>query len=210
MRQRLLYALAVVSLLGVLAPPVLAESSPPPSLTGESFFGPGTRDPNPPGSSFSYYGTCDPAGYSSFAFATSGVTEGPYPGTFRETASVTIGPQGDNPGYTTFGAITAFSGSFSIASGSTTITGTKSLSQNAPTQATYDTHWGYCIPGDPPYFLARTDYLDYVATIKVRGGKFSTAGTTTVAASSQPSTGGYFSEYPFSTTSPPHRAIGKP
>jgi len=74
-------------------------------------------------------GTCQPVG-TTFAFRASGVATGPYPGTFTETGSVTIGPP-DVAGLFLSAHVVAFESSFRIEAtfdGSPVeITGTKRL-----------------------------------------------------------------------------------
>jgi hypothetical protein len=66
---------------------------------------------------------CNPGGISTFDVAASGTAYGPYPGTFEETATVTIGPSGE---------LQSFDAAFTIHSGATTITGTKRLYPDDP------------------------------------------------------------------------------
>jgi hypothetical protein len=81
-----------------------------------------------------------------------GVT-GPYPGTFTETAAWTLDPD-------------AFNATFTITSGTTTITGSKSGS-NFNIGCGVPTTWGASIP--------------YTATIHTPGGDFHDEGTATVS-----------------------------
>jgi hypothetical protein len=71
-------------------------------------------------------GVCNPLGESSYTFEITGPATGPYPGSFTETGSVTIGPQIEPipgaPGQYR-GPITAFESSFALPG----VTGTKSL-----------------------------------------------------------------------------------
>jgi hypothetical protein len=61
--------------------------------------------------------TCTSGNNFGVDYESSGTATGPYPGTFSESGTVTV----------TNGQVTAFSASFTIHSGTTTITGTKSL-----------------------------------------------------------------------------------
>jgi hypothetical protein len=74
--------------------------------------------------------TCDPQGTSTTVIDTSGsfigVATGPYPGTFTEGGTVTIGPQ-NIPGAPNTGLVQTADFQFTIISGATVITGTKHL-----------------------------------------------------------------------------------
>jgi hypothetical protein len=69
-----------------------------------------------------------PSGISALTFMVTGNAVGPYRGTFTESGSFTLGPAVTQPD----GAIVlpplAFEATFAIVSGTTTITGEKSLS----------------------------------------------------------------------------------
>lgn len=73
---------------------------------------------------FTVTGICDPTS-SSFTFSASGAARGPYPGTFGESGSFTLGPIDATTGHY---PLTSFSAIFTITSGSTTVSGTKSAS----------------------------------------------------------------------------------
>ena len=77
-----------------------------------------TTELGTPGSS-TVTGTCNPLGTSTFAFTVTGVATGPYPGTFTESGTVTIGPLAPTA--------TSFESTFTINSVSGTVTGSKSL-----------------------------------------------------------------------------------
>jgi hypothetical protein len=100
----LLFALVLL----VVPATSLAATTPP---TGEVLNGDSTG-PGP----FSSAITCQGPTTGTLQFTISGMAVGPYPGTFTESGTVQI----------TNGAVTAFSASFTITSGTTTITGTKS------------------------------------------------------------------------------------
>jgi hypothetical protein len=78
---------AVLSIGGLLA--VAAACAPPAptyfSLSGEHLVA------TPPATITS--GTCNPAGVSTFAVTSTGTASGPYPGTYVETITATLGPQ---------------------------------------------------------------------------------------------------------------------
>jgi hypothetical protein len=114
--------LAVLALLSTLAtgPAAAADgsgssSSEPAPLTGEVLI---TSDPGlEPGTS-EVTGTCNqPFGGSEFSFVVTGPAIGPYPGTFREVGSFTLGP----PGF----PITSFEAEFWITSPEGTVHGFK-------------------------------------------------------------------------------------
>jgi hypothetical protein len=77
---------------------------------------------------------CDPSGNSTIYFSAAGTANGPYPGTFTETGTITLGPQNlaavppDASGTGLSGTVLTFETQFEIRSGATTITGTSTLS----------------------------------------------------------------------------------
>jgi mannan endo-1,4-beta-mannosidase len=79
---------------------------------------------------------CDPTGVSTVNFTVSGPVTGPYPGTLTGSGSFTIGPQTEagyfNNNGRNVGPITSFSETYTIQSGSTTITGSGSLINPPP------------------------------------------------------------------------------
>ncbi len=106
-------------------------ATPPPTLTGEQF-----SDPAP-----NITGTCNPDGTSTVYFDASGTATGPYTGTFTETGTATIGPQAftDPPINSSFtGPVVTFDAIFTITSGTTQITGTKTLALVNGSQAIGD------------------------------------------------------------------------
>ena len=108
-------ALTVLGLVGALAVPSLAQAAP---LAGEVLAAPTAATITG--------GTCDPTATSTFTFTVSGVATGPYPGTFTESGSVTIGPQTVElfPGQFA-GPVLDFQASFQIVGPLGTVTGTK-------------------------------------------------------------------------------------
>ncbi len=116
----LLAAMFLVASSLILTQPVSAEI--PATLAGELL----VADPIQ-----QVMATCDPAGTSTISFAASGIATGPYPGTFQESGTITIGPQLE-PGANglpefSYGPIISVQTSFEILSGDTRITGTKSF-----------------------------------------------------------------------------------
>lgn len=107
----------------VLGVPAAAAQVPPPTLNLESFVaGPGA------GSIAVTSATCNPAGNSSFSYKVSGPASTPYPGTFTETGTVTMGPQNiPNGSSNPNGLLTGWTASFTITSPTGSVTGTKTL-----------------------------------------------------------------------------------
>jgi hypothetical protein len=117
--HRALVALALASVGALVAGPTAAAQAPAATMTGEflSSVFPAAAD-----------GNCDREGTSTYAFEVSGVAAGPYPGTFTETGSFTIGPHDVEffPGQ--FGGrLTAFQAAFTIVGPAGTVRGTKTL-----------------------------------------------------------------------------------
>jgi hypothetical protein len=108
--------LGAVVAAAVLAAP--ASAAVPSTLSGEIF----SNNPGE-GSSSITAASCDPSGNSTFSFEASGPAIGPYPGTFTETGTVTLGPQ--TPGL--FTAVQSLTASFTISSAAGDVTGTKSV-----------------------------------------------------------------------------------
>jgi hypothetical protein len=95
-------------------------------LTGENLL---ASELGTPGTS-TVSGTCDPFGNSTFTFTVTGEAFGPYPGTFSESGTITLGPFGIGPSF----AATSFESTFTISSPAGTVTGSKSLTAlGAPT-----------------------------------------------------------------------------
>jgi hypothetical protein len=95
-------------------------------LTGENLL---ASELGTPGTS-TVSGTCNPFGTSTFNFTVTGEAFGPYPGTFTESGTITLGPFGIGPSL----AATSFESTFTINSPAGTVTGTKTLTAlGAPT-----------------------------------------------------------------------------
>jgi hypothetical protein len=118
MLRQLVFLSFVLALAGVAAftaPPArAANDAAAPSLTGEMF---STNNYFFQGGVFN----CNPSGNTTFTLVVNGAATGPYPGTFSETATVTIGPQ--PPGQV--GPVTQFDASFTVDSPAGTVSGTK-------------------------------------------------------------------------------------
>lgn len=121
MRWRLCIAAACAAALGIVA----AAHAAGPSLEGE--------DLTAPSATFTSTYSCNTAGTSTVSWTAQGVATGPYPGTFTASGTLTIGPQtlpGNIPG-TGAGPIGSFEETFTIQSGTTMITGSKTLNPDA-------------------------------------------------------------------------------
>ncbi|HEY4884036.1 MAG TPA: hypothetical protein VII08_10370 [Myxococcales bacterium] len=117
MKRSNLVVIALAIAVAVLIAPAARGQVPPLTLTGEHFVGVPdvTTD-------------CHPDATSTVTFTVSGVATGPYPGTFTETGTATIGPQTLSPGGgQSIGTLLTFDGVFTIQSGTETVTGTKTL-----------------------------------------------------------------------------------
>jgi hypothetical protein len=94
----------------------------PPTLSGEHLVGVPQVTTN-----------CNPDATSTVTFSASGTAAGPYPGTFTEVGSATIGPQTVSPGGgQSIGPLLSFDAVFTIQSPVGTVTGTKTLTIPIP------------------------------------------------------------------------------
>jgi hypothetical protein len=89
---------------------------------------------------FTASANCDTTHDSTVSWSATGVASGPYPGTFTLHGTLAVGPQtlpgrppGPNREGTFAGPVTSFTETFTITSGTTTITGTKTLDPQAST-----------------------------------------------------------------------------
>jgi hypothetical protein len=165
MRMLFLGVVAALSLAGAgqaqTAPSLLGEF-----LSGNTIFG-----------TFSATVNCDPAGTTVTASA-SGVAIGPYPGTFDENVTLTLGPQ-DSAGIS---IVENAQADFRIYSGDTVIIGTKQLAVGGQSSAICETR------EEPPgQCSARTTtfgagaVVDYQATITTPTETVSETGTASLA-----------------------------
>ncbi len=92
-------------------------------LTGEVLI---TSSAGDPGTSTAS-GTCNPLGTSTFTFEVTGVAIGPYPGTFVERGTFTLGPAGF--------PLQSFDATFTITSPAGLVTGAKTLEGVVPTHS---------------------------------------------------------------------------
>lgn len=189
--RRLLPASALLACAIVLSlPTISAQIVPPPTLTGETLnagFGSQT---------FSTSSSCDPSNTSTFSYQTSGTATGPYPGTFIETGTVTIGPQVFPSGQSApSGPVTSWTASFTITTPTGEIvTGTKTLTLPPPGGGPPVT--GICTNGSATFGAEQAantagsaQSLAYTATISVPGGdQFRDTGTSQASVSVTPAT----------------------
>ena len=188
--------LAVAGLLlglTLLSAPAVGAQTAPPTLTGEVLTSSGPT-------TFTTSATCDPSGTSTFSYQTSGVATGPYPGTYTETGTVTLGPQPIQPGVFSApgGIVTAWTANFTITSAAGNVTGTKELLP-PPTGFSPDV-LGICengsrgiagFPNFPPQQAANSYFsnqrLGYTATITLAGGsQYRDSGTSGASLNSTP------------------------
>jgi hypothetical protein len=142
-----------------------ASAAVPATLSGEIF----SNNPGE-GSSSITSASCDPSGTSTFSFEASGPAVGPYPGTFTETGTVTLGPQ--TPGLGT--AIQTLTASYTITSAAGDVTGTKSFTGPSDPIASQA---GSCLDADATLGTIRSANLDsagvtYDARIETADGTF--------------------------------------
>lgn len=112
-------------------PGVTLAADPPPTLTGEFLSAFPTAIPT---STVDIVATCDPAGTSTIAWSVSGTAFGPYPGTFVETGTATVGPQ-TAPAYVNgiqLGYLVTVEAFFAIDSPTGQVIGSKRLTGSGP------------------------------------------------------------------------------
>lgn len=111
----------VVAGLALFASTAQAQVAPP-TLTGEELTATGAAGPV-------ITTQCNPDDISTVTFSTSGVVNGgPYPGTFTEVGTATIGPQTLSPGGgQSIGTLLSYDAVFTIQSAAGDVTGTKAL-----------------------------------------------------------------------------------
>lgn len=123
--QRLLPIIGAVAFALWNTLPASAQALPP-TLTGEHL----TAMPT-------ITTSCNPSGTSTVTFSAAGVAAGPYPGTFTEVGTATIGPQTLSPGGgQSIGTLLTFDAVFTIHSAVGDVTGTKTLAFPATNPAT--------------------------------------------------------------------------
>jgi hypothetical protein len=132
--------------------------------------------------------SCNPAGTSSFSYESTGIAAGPYPGTYVERGTVTIGPQ-IFPGSPDTGIVTDWTASYTITSATGNVTGTKTLTPPLP--GSIGTDAGSCTSGPVLQRSAATGLanqpLAYTATITTATGEqFSDHGLSNASVNSFP------------------------
>lgn len=144
-------ALLVTSIVLLAAGPAGAQS---PTLAGETLYSPFSAP--------QWEVQCNPDGNSTLKVTTSGTAAGPYPGTFEATMTIVIGP---HPALSLDqrGVVTSWEESFTIYSGTTTVTGTKRLSTNSSISPNY----GVCFAG-PTYEHPALIPSGYLPTVQGR------------------------------------------
>ncbi|HEX8116417.1 MAG TPA: hypothetical protein VF521_04040, partial [Pyrinomonadaceae bacterium] len=147
-------------------------------------------------SAFSVTGvTCVPNGVSSFNYTSQGLATGPYPGTYSESGTVTF--QNNLTGSSR--PVLSFSAAYTVNSGTTVITGTKTLS--TPTALT-PANSGVC--QSLPNGSLTTDSVSvnfaaaYTANVQTPSGSFTDEGTSRVFGDSRRA---YFTADPSNTFS---------
>src|SRR5437667_10551392 len=119
MRPSIRFGLVVASMLALLGAPGASADTLPPTLTGEFFID----------TPVSITATCNPGATSTMSFSANGIASGPYPGTFTETGTVTIGgtPTGGFVAGIPFYQVTLVDAVFTISSPVGQVTGTTQL-----------------------------------------------------------------------------------
>lgn len=153
LRRVLAPAAGALVLLASLSTTVSATPPPKPSLAGEFFTG-------VPTVTF----TCDPMNTSTIDFSVTGTATGPYPGTFTETGTATLGPQGiwkDPTNPNAPGDVTSFSANFAIqGANGLKVVGSKQL--EPPT--TLAGNLGFCDTFGIQSFGAQSSYTAVIAS----------------------------------------------
>jgi hypothetical protein len=128
MTARFRIGVAIVGLVSALvaAQAAWSQGPPPVPLSTETLI---TSEAGDPGTS-TVTGTCNPLGASTFTFQVTGVAVGPYPGTFVEEGTFTLGPFAvPGAGF----ALESFDANFTITSSAGSVIGTKTLTGIAST-----------------------------------------------------------------------------
>ena len=161
--------MAVLLTLLLTALSAAAQTSTPPLLTGEIF----TISP------LTVTANCNPAGTSTVSYTVSGTATGPYPGSYSENGTFTIGPE-RLPQYVNgyeAGPITSARVNFDINSSTGQVSGTKSLPASSVDA------WAVCYApasggGSFVELCACSLSLSYTATITTSSGAFRDTGST--------------------------------
>lgn len=118
----------------------------------------------PPGDSFAIALSCSPDGSGTIVYAVGGLATGPFSGTFIERGTVVVNPS-------LF--VTALDATFTIVSGSTTVSGSKHLDPALAASAR-----GLCSTETTTFFDAQTLYA---ASIQGPNGTFHDEGSSSVS-----------------------------
>lgn len=155
---------------------VAAETVPPPTLTGEtllscsallSFAGIGCTGTAIGSTATSL--SCDQVGQDSFTFTASGVSFAPYPGTFTESGTVTLGDFDPERGIKT---LVSWESTFTIDSPVGQVEGTKSLTASL-------VNGGFCLEPSPAFAGIAFGLVTYYAEITTPDGTYVDRGTAT-------------------------------
>jgi hypothetical protein len=159
------------AVLAVLVPAALASpGTAVPDLNGETF----VSSALPLRGTSQATGTCTPFGESTFEFQVTGEAVGPYPGTFTEEGTFTLGP-------ITSLALVSFDSTFTISSATGTVTGTKTLAPDV-----HPVNVGTCgafsgfVPNAPDSFNLQAP-LRYTALENTPSGSASDSGEAIVS-----------------------------
>jgi hypothetical protein len=132
MRKAALVA-AATALIAAALPAAAVASTPPPTLSTEFL----SAYPIPlyeAGSSLDVVASCNPTGTSTIAWSAAGNAYGPYPGTFVETGTATVGPQDGSADYVNgipLGQVLSIDAFFTIDSSVGQVSGSKRLTTSA-------------------------------------------------------------------------------
>ena len=164
-------ALVAVAVAGPHGGPLLAQE--PGSLAGETL----TAGAAFPGTRYTTAAGCDLEGVSTISFTAEGLATGPYPGAFTESGTTTVGPQAA-VGFPS-GPVLSFESTFTIRSGTTTVTGSKRLlTPGTASCITPEEHGGAA----PQYRVeVRTSIVEYSATVTGPLGTWLETGTASVS-----------------------------
>lgn len=150
----------VIAAVAVLAMPAVATAQS--TLDGEVF----SQNPGE-GTLVITSASCDPTGTSTFSFFATGPATGPYPGTFEESGTITIGPHLSS----TIGAALTVTAFFTIDSVNGDVTGTKSFTGPSDTIASQG---GLCLDAGQTLRSVNLNSagVTYSATITTSSGTF--------------------------------------
>jgi len=134
--RRSLATFAAIALISAALPAATVGSTPPPTLTGEFL----SAWPIPlyeSGSSVDVVASCNATGTSTIAWSAAGNAYGPYPGTFVETGTATIGPLDGSASYVNgipLGRVLSIDAFFTINSSVGQVSGSKRLTTSTDSQ----------------------------------------------------------------------------